>query len=330
MSKTPYKSFNLYFQLEDSKDLIFYNDVNIENIGNSKIDLKEFERISSQNKDDYNIYYISKTKQNNDYTWISDDYSADIVILKSSNFNFFKNDSFYNVILVVDDESYFEQSMRHLYKNARGFIDFKIKNSFNKELLVQQFKGVSDFIIDEIKNGLYTEVKQLNKFFNEEKYDSFGENSVFIAPNFNVYRHPIAYWHNTKRFVPIQEFKFNEEFVHFSKPHIVCHNCETFYCDRNIYFNFKETTEWKVPAFTECRKTTFISMFQKHIFNRIQDEISLNEYEPLDKLGKEFNAEKEYLILVEGLSLVNKIKGFNPNYVRDSGELSKWEYSFKK
>jgi hypothetical protein len=125
----------------------------------------------------------------------------------------------------------------------------------------------------------------------------------------------------------VKDFELNERYIHFSKPHIVCHNCETFYCERNIYFNKKETNEWKVPAFTECKKTTFISMFQKHIFNRIQEKISISEVEVLDKLNENFDAEREYLILINEICTVNKVKKYNENYIKRSKESKEWKHS---
>jgi hypothetical protein len=86
--------------------------------------LKEF---IEKNKNSFNIYYISNEKEFEEFNWISDDYSSDIVILKTSEFNEFKNNSFKNVFLIVDDEKAFLDSMVYLYNSVDGFIDFKLK-----------------------------------------------------------------------------------------------------------------------------------------------------------------------------------------------------------
>jgi len=324
-----YNSFNIYLQIDDSKDLVFYNDVNYVEQQNI-IDQNKLTNLLSNNKDFYNIYYISSKKVFSDYTWISNDFDADICILKTSNFDNFKHNIFKNVYLIVDDEEKFLDSMIYLYDNVTGFIDFKLKNKFNKNILTNQFEILSKFIVGRILEGKYTLIYQLNYFFEEKKFDTFGENSIFISPKLNIYRHPIFYWTNSNNFSSIDDFKFSEQFIHFSKPHIVCHNCETFYCDRNIYFNYNETTEYKVPAYTECNKTTFISMFQKNIFNNIQENISLNEVEILDKMTEDFNPSKEYARLSMNLCVTNKIKNFKVNYRDVAGEQKNWQHNFKK
>jgi len=220
--------------------------------------------------------------------------------------------------------------MVYLYNNTFGFIDFKLKNNFDKNILTPQFEILSDFIIKNILKNNFTQIKQLTSFFTPDKFDTFGENSIFISPELNVYRHPILYWTGCKSFSTLKDFYFSEQFVHASKPHIVCHNCETFYCDRNIYFNFKETTEYKVPAFTECNKTTFISRFQKYIFNNIQDKIILNDNEILDKINQDFNPSREYSKLSRNICITNKIKGFDQNYINIAKEYKNWKYKLEK
>jgi len=322
-----YKEFNLYFQIEDSENLVYYNDVNYNIKDNINADMDKLSEILKKNNEKFNIFYISEKKLFDKYTWISNNYNADITILKTSQYNDFNNNTFNNVILIVDDENNFLKSMIYLYNNTAGFIDFKIKNYFDKNILSDQFEILADFIIKNINEKKYKHIKQLTSFFNKEKFETFGENSVFISPKLNVYRHPISYWTKSSHFVKIEDFNFNEKYIHLSKPHTVCHNCETFYCDRNIYFNFNETTEYKVPAFTECKKTTFISVFQKHIFNKIQNNITLDEIQILDKLNDEFDAETEYFTLHNEMCLVNKIKNYYINYLQLAEDNQNWIYN---
>lgn len=323
-----YNIFNVFIQINDSKDLVFFNDVDYVEKNNNinKNDINSF-LLKNNN---LNIYYISDKKEYDKYTWISNNFESDICILKTSNLKNFNKYKFKNVYLIVDDEKMFIESMVYLYNNTFGFIDFKLKNNFDKNILTPQFEILSDFIIKNILKNNFTQIKQLTSFFTPDKFDTFGENSIFISPELNVYRHPILYWTGCKSFSTLKDFYFSEQFVHASKPHIVCHNCETFYCDRNIYFNFKETTEYKVPAFTECNKTTFISRFQKYIFNNIQDKIILNDNEILDKINQDFNPSREYSKLSRNICITNKIKGFDQNYINIAKEYKNWKYKLEK
>jgi hypothetical protein len=165
--KAPYDEFNIYIQLDDSQRLVFFNDVDyVEK--NNNINKKLLKEFIEKNKNSFNIYYISNEKEFEEFNWISDDYSSDIVILKTSEFNEFKNNSFKNVFLIVDDEKAFLDSMVYLYNSVDGFIDFKLKNNFDSNILQTQFQAFSEFIVEQIKSKNYTEIKQLTKFFEKK------------------------------------------------------------------------------------------------------------------------------------------------------------------
>lgn len=318
-----YNQFNLYFLLEDDKDLVYFNDINY--IEKNNIADKEKIKNFVKDNDQYNIFYISKKKEFENFMWISDDYSADVVILKSSEYSEWKDNKFHNVILKIDSYDNLLEILCELYYSVDGWVDLKF-NKLEKDILFPVFNNYAKFIAIEINNGNYTHIKQFNSFFNKEKFDAFGENSAFVSPDLKVYCHPSFYWTDNEEglYSSLDEFYFSEERIHFSRPHIVCHTCETFYCERNIYNNFMETREFKVPAFSECNKTTFLSEFSKIIFNRIQDKITLNEVEILDRLDTKFNAEMEYHKISKKLTAVNNIKNIEFNYVKDAKEHKDW------
>jgi len=320
-----YKNYNIYFAMECSQD--FVSDINCQyniesNIQQDQLFVEQFAKENPQ----YNIFYFSKNKLFDNFTWISNVYDADIVILKTSMFDNFSKNTFSNVILLVDDLDNLLKSLVYLYQNISGYLDISLSDNFDKNLLYNILDDYSIFVSEQISSGNFTYVKQLTSFFNEEKFSSFGENSVFVSPDNSVYYHPSFYWSGNKTgyIGNIKDFFFSESLVHSSRPHIVCHSCETFYCNRSIYSNKIETGELKVPSFSECKKTTIFTIFSKRIFNNIQDNISLNEFEILDRLDTKFDAEIEFHKIENNLILTNKIKGIHFNYVEIAKENIDW------
>lgn len=299
-----------YFVATDSDPALnFCLDVTTSNI-ESTFNFADFERL----RKDADYIFIS---QNRDYPgeWCSTDPTADYVIIRTSTFNPEIHKEMKNVFLLVDDEERFLDTMVSLYYETSGFIDIRLNNHFSSEVLSPQFEVLSKFMIDEIDKGDFVHVLQLNSFFTPEKFGGFGIDTFFVSPDLQVYYHPGFYYEGMKPIKSFESFEAVEFVTHFSKPHLVCHACETFYCERNVFFNKKETTELKVPAATECAKTTFMARFSKRIFNSIQNTITIVEDLNLDKVSYDFSSTDVYRHLLNGLVAVNSIKNINLNYM---------------
>jgi hypothetical protein len=300
-----------YVATSSSADLTMFHDFKFLN-PEASIDLAAFE---AQKKPNADYIFISEQRVQG-YPWASRDRSANYVIVKTSDVLDESVDQLENVILLVDDESKFFDSFLYVYDRVTGNIDIQIKNEFDSRVLSQQFADLVPILSDSIKENDFVHVKHLNSFFTKEKFGAFGVEAFFVSPDLNVYYHPGFYYDQSKPIATFQDFSPTEFVTHFSKPHILCHNCESFYCDRSVYSNKTFTSELKAPAFTECRKTTFLAYFSKKIFNIIQDQIELVEYEMLDKVDADFDAEREYNKLLKNMSVVNNIKGIDLNYLR--------------
>lgn len=203
-----------------------------------------------------------------------------------------------NAIVFINDEKKLFDTIMKLKEIVFGYIDIKFKslNNYNLEILHEKLKHIIQFLY--ISHSYKTDtptfiIKQLNDFSFNNRYGDFGVNSIFIDPELNVYFHPDFYYNNEDPISHLLDFDFlNKEIFHETKPHLICENCESFYCERNIYNNKKFTSEYKVPATIECEKTTLLSNYSKQLYNMIYNK-NLNVNKNLDVVNS-FDAETEF------------------------------------
>lgn len=261
-------------------------------------------------KSEYNYVFIVE-KQNPflSLTTVGESESNDIIVIDDSNAHMFVDKRLNNVYLKVDDPERFYQNFISIYSNTSGFIDFKFKDYSEYDIpkLNEALGAIVDFMAT---NPIPLIVTHLNGYKMREKFNAFGESSFFVDTNGMVYRHPSFYYQkiNDGCLGSISDFKADEAVYHFSKPHLACLNCETFYCDRNIFGNKIKTGEYMVPSSSSCAMTTLLSAHSKSLFKR---ETGMDfEAEELDKIMS-FDVEKEYARLIHGDCRCNRIKNID-------------------
>jgi len=242
-------------------------------------------------------------------TTISDSPSATISIITDENISSFVNKKIQNAFLFVSNPDNFYRNFCSIVQNISGFIEFKFAENISG--IDKPLDKIVDHMLFLIQNKIKIPiVKNLQGFEFADKFEQFGETSFFVNCFGDMYYHPAFSYVKKEKICAIKEFNINnEKFFHFTKPHLMCMNCETFYCDRNIYINKIKTNEFMVPSSSTCALTTIINKYSMKLFNAIYNQNIV----PKDNLDKadSFDAENEYANLLSGKCLCNKIKGIN-------------------
>jgi hypothetical protein len=181
---------------------------------------------------------------------------------------------------------------------------------YDVEKLKKSLLEITDVLYELNSKGSKLLVKNINGCFIRQKFQSFGEADFFISPEGKIYYHPSFYYNQDSRGIlcDVKDFKKDELNTHFTQPHLICINCETFYCDRNIYANKINTGEFKVPSENSCATATLFSEFSRSYFNKLNQVQLLDPKENLDKI-EVFESEKYYK--KTNNCLVNKVKKIN-------------------
>ena len=236
---------------------------------------------------------------------------CDIVLINDSNIDNYSNRPLKNVYLFVDDESALYENFNKIYKNVEGFIEFKMLGAvyYDENILKNQIEKISNSVYDEELRESPLIVKQLNGFKFSTKFQEFGNGDFFIGANGVIYYHPNFYYQNSKYGIlcSIDEFKDEEANIHFTEPHLICMNCECFYCDRDIYKNKILTGEYKVPCINSCRITTLFSRYSKILLNRLTKTALFDPEENLDIVDS-FDSEQQYEKYLRNETKTNQVK----------------------
>ena len=310
------KSYSFYIST-NYKDPIITN-ISKQTNDESIIDQESLNSIL--NKFKYHNLYVVTSIKSDFYKNIWNSPDSDIVLVDSNNISsVLKKDGIKEAYYFVNDEKSFSRDIIQLYSIC-DFIHLKFRSifSYDKLELLKQLEIISMFIIQSIKSGIIHNVDHLTGFLFKRKFDGFGNESFFIAPDKQVYYHPDFYYSNSDygSICKVDNFDEDEESnTHYTKPHLICRTCECFYCDKNVYSNKISTSEYKVPSFEQCNKTTLISRFSKKIFNSIQDNFKLDEYENLDRANSKIIADSEVTKIKNNLVKTNSIKKIRLDYM---------------
>ncbi len=291
---------------------------NIDTENNTKTILSENDIDLIKDRFEYlDIYFINKKVDG--YKTISKNADADIVLISDDNIDTFKT-PLNDVYLLVYNETKFCENIIKIYNLVHGTIDLKFKYFLNYDMIEieKQLTLLNHFLYQSFITDKITIIKQLTGFFIKDKFNDFGEDAFFIGNDMNVYSHPSFFYKNNKDGIisTVEGFdEDSEENIHFTRPHIICHCCECFYCDRDVYYNKIETSEFKTPAFEECKKNTMLNKYAILLFNNIQNNIEISP-ENLDIFASELNFEEMYFKLNKNEIITNRIKRINLNYLK--------------
>jgi len=177
-----------------------------------------------------------------------------------------------NIKLFIHDEKNLFDNMLKISKIINGVLDLQLYdiNKYNIDILQKEFEKVL-ILLKKIKDF---KVLQLNSFDLKTKFSIFGDNSFFLSPDLKVFYHPNFYYLNKTPICDFIDLDFlNEDIFNEVKPHLICMCCNTFYCDRDIYDNKINTSEYKVPSSFQCKQTTFLSHYSKKLYNLMYNEV---------------------------------------------------------
>lgn len=265
-------------------------------------------------KPEYNYIFISNDSEYfGRFATAGNSEQNTITVVNDLNACSFNGKILQNVLLNIDDLDLFFRNYRFIVNNTAGFIEFKFNDSLEYDM--NKLDSAMSEIIDDLaeleKNGLAPIIKNLNSYRIKEKFNQFGETNFFVDTKGTIYFHPSFYYQQISDGVAgkISDFSLDDErFFHFTKPHILCLNCETFFCDRNIFMNKIKTSEFNVPSKQTCELTTLLSKHSKKLFSKIWGRnLSISN---LDKV-EDFNIENEYGNLKVNNCECNQIKEIN-------------------
>ena len=289
----------------------------IENIQNTKsqsvMAKSDLEYILSKYNNDSLVFVVDE----NTYDYFRNYYTigyfnkCDIVLVNDSNIDELINHRIKNAYLFVNNESMFYDNFKKLYKNVDGYIEFKMLdyNYYNEEILSEQIDKICELLLDSNESMPDLVVKQLNGYKIKTKFQEFGDGDFFIGPDANIYYHPKFYYQNQTcgTLCRIDEYKEEELNFQFTIPHLICINCECFYCDRDIFSNKMKTSEFKVPCSNSCKMTTLFSNSSKKMLNTIINEQFFNDSENLDRIDF-FDSETDYKKMIDNNTKTNIFK----------------------
>jgi hypothetical protein len=291
------------------------NGVTIENIPNlnaGDIDPETLNLIANKTIGDTCFFIIKKEDVNNyrGLLTIGESEECSISIVTDNNINTYLGKQINNAYLFASDNLFDNFSM--IVNNVRGFIELKFPEGYDADILNQQLFLVTQKIKELELSGSHVMVKNITGYKSNEKFDPFGYGAFFIGADGFIYYHPSFYYQKTsgEAICHISEFdKTDEKYYHFTKPHLMCITCETFYCNRNIYNNRLNTKEYLVPAASTCALTTLVSNHSKSLFNELTESNML----PLKNLDRieSFDAEVEYISFINQSCQCNRIKKIN-------------------
>jgi hypothetical protein len=249
-----------------------------------------------------------------DFYTIGNYEKCDIVLINDANIDNYKNIRLSNVYLFINDESKMFDNFKKIYENVDGFIEFKMMNisNYDEKILEKQIAAICDVLYELEKIGSPLIVKQLNGYKMTPKFQEFGEWDYFIGVDGKIYFHPSFYYSRSDFGVltTIDKYEEQELNIHFTRPHLICVNCESFYCDRNIFNNKILTGEYKVPCIASCKMTTIFSKFSKMLLNKILEETVFDPLENLDRVDL-FEATVEYEKFQNKETKTNRFKELN-------------------
>jgi len=255
------------------------------------------------------VFIVNNDYDPTDMLTVGESSKNTISIVNDFNVDQF-TDPFENALLMVNDVENLYTNFSRVFPLIKGSIEIKPSFDTNLDALDVQLEKIVDHLSGLKDNK--TIVKNLNSFFTKEKFNLFGERAFFVDTEGYVYYHPAFYYEGLGRgkICRIDEFaQRGEEAMHFSRPHLVCLNCETFYCDRNVYLNKIKTTEYKVPCEYSCKLTSLFMKHSKVLFERLYGD-KINTPDNLDRVA-DFAIELEYDNLVKNRSTCNRIKGMD-------------------
>jgi len=275
---------------------------------------EEFPDISSLINES-NKFYIICNEENS--TYIPSDFftignykTADILLLNETD-TFPDIDDKKSLYLKVNKGTSFSKM---IIDNAEKLlrVDLILKDDLND--YGPEFYVELDKLVDFLEKNNSIIIPLLNGFYlKHEKFDQFGETSLFIAKD-SIYYHPRFFYNNftEKSKGKLCDIKDYNNQVFFSLPHLLCLACDTFYCDRNIFMNKIKTEEFKTPSSISCARSTILYSYSVKLFNRLFPEYKLKEknLDMMPGLEKEsrMGLEEIWLELVSRRILSNNIK----------------------
>lgn len=249
------------------------------------------------NQDD--LYFIVDSKYYDVFKeckTIGEDPRCDIVIIRDDNIDAFNTiEQLGEVYLFVNNVNNFFTNFKKIY-NKCSSIEFKLDelSHYDINLFEENLKSIYEYVLSNFQETKQMPlIKQLNSFMTKEKFNLFGDTDFFIDQQLNVYPHPSFYYSKYQiKTQSIFEFDF-EKYHQITKPHLICLNCECFYCDRDIYRNKMKTNEFITPCFNSCEMNSILSKYSKKLFNHLfnldfEEDICFNDF------IKNFIPSKEY------------------------------------
>ncbi len=285
---------------------------NITNFNTGDMDSTTLNSIADNIKNDTCFFIIKKEDVENyqGLLTIGESEKCSISIINDKNIGIYINKPINNAYLFVSENLF--DNFTLIVNNVRGFIELKFPQEYDTDKLNEQLYLVRQKIKELELSGSFVMVKNITGYKSSEKFDPFGYGAFFIDVSGFVYYHPSFYYQKIEgeSLCHISQFdKSDEKYFHFTKPHLMCINCETFYCNRNIFNNRLKTKEYLVPATSTCALTTLTSNHSKSLYN----ELTQSNILPLENLDRaeSFDAETEYKSFLNQDCMCNKIKKIN-------------------
>lgn len=301
------------FFVHTSDDLPVIENIENKNVGNY-ISPENISKLFDLVQDNEIVFIVDEETYSvfSDFTTIGDYEKCDYVVITDKNIEKFVDKKLKNVLLFVDDAKKFYDNFCSIYNRCQS-IEFKFQEitNYDKKTLEESLEKIIQFIIKNLEiNKEMKLVKQLNSFAVKEKFNKFGETDFFVDTNLNVYPHASLYYSKANvKCQNLNSFNF-EKIYQLTKPHLVCIDCETFYCDRDVYRNKIKTGEYITPCINSCATTEILSKYSKRLFNILMD-FNLKEEENFNDRINNFKPSFEYRVFLRKECICNKIKNID-------------------
>lgn len=228
--------------------------------------------------EDHDIFWICNDAQYRNSMFdkydkiIGDFQGCDVTIVNDENSRNLYGKYMKDVWLYVDNENNLFANYMNIVSNVHGTIDLKMKpmSKYNPQILLAQLSMIRKHIEQTFSISPII-VKQLSGFLMQEKFNDYGYNTFFISPDLNIWVHPMFYYMQDERgkVGDVVNTEIENEFNHYSRPHLMCESCDTFYCNRSVYDNLTEIGDIKTPADSTCKETKIFDELSKELYNRL-------------------------------------------------------------
>lgn len=214
-----------------------------------------------------------------------------------------------NAILVATSPRALSTTVLPLLEKTSGWLDLLVPQHWiasdeYRYSLELELQKIVDFV--KTSSSPLGRILQLQASSITQKFANWGETSLFVSPDLQVYYHPGCYYIQLPALGDLRSLDLeNSDLIHPSRPHLACLACETLYCDRNVVYNKVKTTEFKVPAADQCALTELFVKFQHQLYP-ITAEIPLK---PFVQINEDiWDAGKAHQQIADGEISANAIK----------------------